>query len=272
MAVVLAVCAAAALALWAPAAWTRDTIVDRDGFLRIAEPLGSNAAFQKDVSDAAVDGVLDQVKVPRAVKALVEPALQDQAQNLTQSDAFGTIWSDSMGDLHSTLMNPRGGQVSADLNPYVDDLIDPVGRKIGVTIRVPDTDLLTLPIVTIPASPWPGRVTAFAGTASWIGWAGLAAAVVSILLARRRGIVAAILGVLVLAGGAALLFATQGVGALVPDSVDHARILGTLVQAFEKRLGMDMMVPSFELMAGGALVLVIGLVATGVRSARRRAA
>lgn len=270
VAVLLALCAAVALALWAPATWTRDHLVDRDGFLEIARPLGANPQFQQDVSDAAVEGVLEQAKVPRPLAALIEPTIQDQAAKLTQSASFATIWSDSMGDLHTTLMDPAGGTVTADLNPYVDELVTPVGDLIGQDIDIPDADLLTLDIVTIPASPWPSRVTALASTAPWIGWAGIAAAVASLVLARRRGVIGAVLGAALLVAGGALLLGSQGIGMAIPGSIDDARIVGTLVQAFEARLGRDMVVPSVTLLGTGALALVAALGAMGVRSARRR--
>lgn len=272
VAVLLALCAAAALALWAPATWARDHVVDRDGFLEIAKPLGANPQFQQDVSDAAVEGVLEQAKVPRVLTSLIEPTLQDQAAKLTQSEAFATIWSDSMGDLHTTLMDPAGGTVSADLNPYVDELVSPVGDAIGHEIDIPDADLLTLDIVTIPASPWPGRVTALASTAPWIGWAGIAAAVLSLLVARRRGAIGAVLGAALAVAGGALLLASQGIGAAIPASIDDARIVGTLVQAFEVRFGRDMVVPAVSLLGAGALALVVSLGAIGIHGARRRGA
>ncbi|GEM_PF-1950488 len=270
LAAVLVVLGAVGLALWAPSAWTQSTIVDRDGFLAVAEPLGGNEQFQQDVADAAVEGVLDQVDVPRFLRSPLETAIEGQAQKLTQSTAFATIWADSMDDLHATLMDPDGGTVVADLNPYVDELAAPIGETIGVDIDIPDTDVLHLTIITIPASAWPGRITAFGGLSSWIGWASLGAAALGLVLASRRGTIGIVLGVATLLAGAVLMLATQGVSALVPDSIENARILGTLVGAFEKRLAVDMFVPAIAQIGAGALVIVVSAVAVGVASSRRR--
>lgn len=269
LAALLTLCAAVGLTLWAPAAWVRDTVVDREGFLQIARPLGAEETFQKDVSDAAVDGVLTQVNLPRPVVALIEPLLQDQAKHLTQSDAFAAISAGSMDDLHATILDPSGGTVRADLNPYVDELVEPVGDRIGRRIDIPEADALRLDIVTVPASPWPARAHALADASGWIGWASLACGIGALLVARRRGAIGVVLGALLVVGGLVLMLGSQGIGAAVPESVDQARIVGTLVRAYEMRLGRDMVVPSVALMGSGALALVVALVALGVSSARR---
>lgn len=270
LAAVLALVSAISLALWAPAAWVQTHVVDERGFLAIAEPLGGNPAFQEDVSDAAVEGVMDQVEVPRVVRSMVRPAVEDQAKRLMQSAAFGTIWAGSMDDLHAVLLDPSGGTVRADLNPYVDELVAPVGDTLGVDLDVPEADLLRLDIVSIPASPWPGRIVAFAGASSWLPWAGFGSAALALLVARRRSVALLMLGAAVLIGGVALMLVTQGISALVPDAAEQARVVGTLVRAFEMRLGQDMVLPSAELMGAGALALVVALVLLGVSAGRGR--
>lgn len=272
LAILLGLVSAVALTLWAPAAWTRAHVVDEQGFLAIARPLGGNEAFQQDVADAAVEGVMEQVQVPRAIRSLVRPAIEDQAGRLTSSAAFETIWADSMQDLHGVLMDPGGGTVTADLNPYVDDLVAPVGETLGVEIKVPDADLLRLDVVDVPASPWPARLVAFADAAAWLPWVGLSAAVLALVVAHRRGMALTVLGGSVLVGGALLLLGSQGIAVLVPDAAEDARVVGTLVKAFEARLGQDMLLPSMELMGAGALAVVVALVATGARRASDRRA
>lgn len=268
---VLAVAAAVMLTLWAPAAWVRDTVVDEQGFLSVAQPLGEQQGFQDEVAKAAVDGVLDQVDVPRPVRSLVEPALQDGATSLARDPVFGQIWDGTVKDLHATLLRPEGGTVSADLNPFVDRLLAPVGDRLGITVSIPDTSSLTLDIVTIPASPWPERIQAFADAAGWMGWAGIGAAVLSLVVASRRGIMMFVLGLLIGVSGVALMFLAQVSGPLVPNSVDRSPILGSLVTAFEQRFMADMQSPSFIVIGAGAAVMAVALVTIGIGTSRRRA-
>lgn len=268
--VLLAIAAAVLLTLWAPSAWVQDTVVDTQGFLSVAEPLGSQQSFQDDVAATAVDGLLETVQIPTWAQSLVRPTLDSQAAALAHNQVFSTIWADSMGELHTTILDPAGGTVRADLNPYADNLVKPLGEKLGMTIDVPDTDLLTLTIVDVPASAWPQRLVTFAGMHAWLPWAGIACAVLAVLVAAHRGAMTFLMGLAVLIGGAALMLATQGVSALVPDAIEQARLVGALVGAFEKRLGIDMFVPSMALIGSGAAAMVAGLTVIGVQSARRR--
>lgn len=271
LAILLAVVAACALGLWAPARWTQDTLVDARGFEAVARPLADDPRFQQQVADSAVDGVLDQVRLPRALRGALEPELRTQTAKLAGTPAFGAIWGTTTGDLHSALLDPRGGRVQADLRPYVRELTDPVSKALGVTISVTDSDRLRLDILVVPPSPWASRVTAFGHAGGWLGWVGIGSAVLALVVARHRGVAAAVLGVCVLVAGGALLLASRSVSALVPDAVDGAPILGPLVQAFERNLTGHMITPSTGLLGAGGLMLVIALVAIGAHRSRRPA-
>lgn len=272
LAVLLTLAAACALGLWAPARWTQDTLVDAQGFEAVARPLADDPRFQQQVADSAVDGVLDQVHLPRALRGALEPELRTQTSKLAGTPAFAAIWGTATRDLHAALLDPRGGRVQADLRPYVRELTDPVGRALGVTIDVPDSDRLRLDLLVIPPSPWAARVTAFGDAGRWLGWVGIGSAMLALVVARHRGVIAALLGVCVLVAGGMLLLASRSVGALVPDAVDGAPVLGPLVQAFERDLASQMVTPSTGLLAAGGLTLVVALVAIGVQRSRRRPA
>lgn len=265
----LALCAAVLLTAWAPAAWLQRTVIEEKGFLAVAEPLAGQSQFQHDVAAEAVNGVLDAVSVPGYLQPYVKPALTEQAGKLTSGPVFQQIWGASMRDLHTTILQPQGGTVKADLNPYVDELVKPVGDTLGFTIRVPDTALLSLDIASIPASPWPARAQTLAGAASWLPWAGFAAALASVALAARRGVLTFVLGLALAAGGVLLLLSGSGVELLVPDAAEQARVVGPLVQAFETRLGADMVLPGVLMLGGGAACMVVALVALGIGGARR---
>lgn len=267
----LALTAAVLLTLWAPTGWVRDDVVDAAGFQAIAAPLGEDAAFQRTVSDAGVQAVLDQLEVPRLLRDRVEPALADQAARITGTDAFAEIWSGTTQDLHARLMDPAGGTVSADLNPYVDELVQPEEDLVGRDIEIPDTGALQLPIATIPASPWADRIRAMGEASSLFGIAGLVCAAASLLLAAHRGVMAFLLGLAVGLGGLALLLVSRGIGVLVPDAADGSGIIGALMQTFEQRFTADMMLPSMIQIGAGALLIVVSLLALGIAGGRRRA-
>ena len=58
-------CAATLLgALWLPATWIHDHVVERDGFLAVTAPLAEDPEFQRTLSDSAVETILEESRLP----------------------------------------------------------------------------------------------------------------------------------------------------------------------------------------------------------------
>jgi hypothetical protein len=57
-----------------PAIWLDRSIVQEDGFVGLAAPLGKNAEFQQQLAAAAV-GTIDTSAVPGFLSDLVQPVL-----------------------------------------------------------------------------------------------------------------------------------------------------------------------------------------------------
>lgn len=271
LAALLALAAAILLALWAPAVWLQDTVVDRDGFLEVARPLGTDQGFQDAVATTAVDQLFEQVDLPRFVADRVRPVVDDQVHALARTPAFDEIWAATAEDLHATLLDPDGGTVTADLNPYVDQLMGQVEDRIGFSVPIPHTDLLRLDVATIAPSPWPERARMLADASGWIGWAGIGSGLASIAVAARRGAMLFGLGLLLALGGGALLLAAHGAWDLAPGGIVGARVIDELLSAFEEHFRADMRVPGFALVGAGAASMVIALLALALRPRGRAA-
>lgn len=269
-ATLLALAAAVMLALWAPALWLQGTIIERDGFLSVAEPLAEDADYQRTLSDAAVDGVLEEAPIPGLLSDQLAPVLQEQAPRITGTEEYRTSWTLAMEDLHATLLDPAGGTVRADLNPLSGLLLDPFNDTFGTSIEVPDSDTLRIPIAHIPPSSWPDRLQALAGTSGWIGWVGFAVAVLGIAVASHRRILTFVLGLLVALAAGAQLLVSQFIELLVPDSFDQADVVGGIIQAFEAHFRDAMVAPAMALLGAGVLLIVVALVllSMGGRPAR----
>ena len=252
-------------ALWLPSEWIAQNVVDQDGFLAITQPLAHDAAFQRTLTDSAVDEALDHELVPGFVADRAAPMLQEQAPRVTGTAAYTEVWDAAMVELHGALFTPGVSPLDVDLLPLIDSLltgaedtlplIDDLPRPGDATVTlasVPDVPLLTHATVL---DPWAHRAGPIA-----LGLAGLA---VLIAAHRRLMLTLAGLGALV-AGGATWLLATR-IGDVVPDEVDQARFLGPIVQAFEQRFAAEVMPQGVVLLGAGALVAAAGLVLIGLR-------
>jgi hypothetical protein len=245
--------------VWLPGVWLQQHVVQEQGFLEVTQPLGEDADVQRHLSDAAVDELLDSRLVPDRVADAVAPALQDQMPGLTSSTAYQSMWDATMTEVHTGLFAPGPTDLTLDLSPVSDTLLESVEDQLPFGITLPHPDHPTVTLTQIPDVPLLRHAEAVLPWAQWAGPAALVLALLAIGVAAHRR------GALIGAGIAALLAGIIGVvlalaaGALVPNSVDQAEFLGPIVQAFETRLRADLLPQAAILSGGGALVVVLGL-------------
>lgn len=249
-------------ALWVPGAWIDRNVVDQGGFLAITEPLAGDPAIQRDISDSAVEKVLDDDRIPGWVADQLAPLIQDQAPRLTGTQMYATLWDDVMRDLHGGLFTAGESDLEVDLSPVIDQMLGSVEGSLPIEIPRPEDATLTL--ATIPDIP---LLTSAQVVAPWFSWAGPAAlvlAALALLVAAHRRSLLTLAGVAgIIAGALTCLLAGQ-VGTLVPDSIDQADFLGPVVGAFETQFAADVMPQGVIILGVGALIATVGLVLVGV--------
>lgn len=263
LASLLILCATVLCGLWLPGVWLQGNVVDQDGFLAITDQLSDDTEFQRVLSDSAVEEVLDDDRVPGWVREQLTPLFEEQAEKLTRTAVYGTLWEQSMGSLHTALFTPGESVLEVDLDPVIDQLLAALEEHLPVDLPRPED--VTLPLATIPDVP---LLNALGRAAPWAPWCGPAAlvlfALALILGADRRALLAAAGLGIVLAGACVWLVSAQS-GVLVPDSVDQEAFLGPIVQEFQGRFAQDMAPYGAMLLGLGALVLTAGALSMGVR-------
>ncbi|WP_018760336.1 hypothetical protein [Arthrobacter sp. 135MFCol5.1] len=190
-----------------PAMWVDRNIIQEDGFVRLAAPLGKNADFQKKLAAAAV-GTIDTGSVPGALSGLVDSVLEKAAESLTQLPGYPAAWEETLRRSHRlNFASPAGeaGNVPAssltlDVAPLVALGSEEISRTTRLPLSPPDQTLIN---VGQPAQrEWAERLATYApmGYIAAIG-AGIAF-LLALVAARRRWTVlfAAGLGSLALAG------------------------------------------------------------------------
>lgn len=248
--------------LWLPAAWLQDHVVDREGFLAIAQPLGEDPDFQRTLSDQAVDLVLGDERVPGWIQERLTPLAEEQAARATGTAVYTDLWDATMVQVHEALFTPGASDVVVDLGPFVDDVL--TGAEENLPIDLPRPDDASFTLVTIPDVPLVQRAAVLDPWGGRLGPIALALAVIAVLVGAHRRTLLLVAGLAGLgAGGIALLIATR-IADIVPDAVDRAVFLGPIVQVFEQRMAADVAGQAVLLLGGGALVAALGLALMGL--------
>lgn len=268
LAVILVVIGVVLGAASVPAIWLQHNVVDREGFLTIAQPLATDPDFQHDAVEETVAALRDASPLPAWAEDRLEPIVRDQAENLVDAEVFNAMWRASMAELHAQLFDSSGPLVlSVDVGPAIEAVLQPVNDllPLGLSVEAPqDTEVR---LASVPRAGW---LAWAAHLDPWAGRAGVAAVVCGVLALlvapRRVGVLAGIgLALLVVAAVEALLAAS--IERIVPDAVDRAPILGGVVRAFEDRFAQDMTPQATWLAVAGIGILILAGAWAGARSA-----
>lgn len=267
---VAAVLAVLLAAVAVPAIWLDRTIVQEDGFVQLAAPLGKDAEFQQRLATAAV-GTIDTSGVPGIVAGVVEPVLEAAATSLTSLPGFPAAWQETLQRSHRLSFAPStdaagGTALTLDVAPLVGLATEEVSRAVGLSLDAPSETLIT--VGKPQQKEWTEQLTTYApaGYLLAIG-AGIALLLALVAARRRRTVLAAAgIGALIIA---ALWALAVGMGSAMVLNTETGNELGNLFR--------DEFVPaaatSFQGWAGITAVvggvLLVGAIVAGVSSRLR---
>lgn len=252
------------------AAWVEKNLVQEQGFVALAAPLGDDPRFQAALSDSLAAEIVGSAGLPDRVADFVEPIIADAASSVTESSGYPAAWDATLRLSHAVTFagvpeNPGESvpaALSLDLGPVADLVADTAGSSLGIDVPVPEDTT-----VDIGSFERGGLVRAVAGAVgSWplIALAAGICALLSLLIARRRGTTLALLGL-----GVVLIGSTGwAVAGLVPDAAAAAAGPSAVAQVFANGLSSQVALNLAEssmpvVLAGGAAVVVgvvLGLV------------
>ncbi|MDQ0663609.1 hypothetical protein QFZ35_002107 [Arthrobacter ulcerisalmonis] len=191
-----------------PALWVDRNIVQEDGFVRLAAPLGKDSEFQRKLAAAAV-GTIDTGSVPGFLSGLVQPMLEKAAESLTGLPGYPAAWEETLRRSHRlSFADPAaGGKEGASASSLTLDVAPLVAlgsEEISRTTRLPlDPPQQTLINVGQPAQKeWTERLATYAPMGFILAIGSALAFLLALVAARRRWTVllTAGLGALALAG------------------------------------------------------------------------
>ncbi|HKU01464.1 MAG TPA: hypothetical protein VJQ80_01480 [Arthrobacter sp.] len=191
-----------------PAIWVDRNIVQEDGFVRLAAPLGKDPEFQRKLAAAAV-GTIDTGSVPGFLSGLVEPMLEKAAESLTGLSGYPAAWEETLRRSHRlSFADPAAASqdgapassLTLDVAPLVALGSEEISRATRLPLNPPEQTLIN---VGQPAQrEWTERLATYAPMGYVLAIGSAVAFLLALVAARRRWTVllAAGLGGLAVAG------------------------------------------------------------------------
>lgn len=253
-----------------PAAWVRDRIVNREGFLTLTSPLARDLDLQKTLANEAMNQVGAGLPIPESLRAGVQDMLLSQVGAVTGTEAYGTMWSGTMGDIHDQLTSGATTvTVHADLSPIWDALLAPV--KSILPFDIPDVGPTVVNLGTFDAG-WFEILEAIAVNATLLTVVGIAAGIGALLVSSVRLRTLMLLGVAVLVTALTWIGVLYGHALWVPETLTDSTVAGPVVQRVLDVAAHDVFVPAVLCALAGLGLIIAAVTGMSIVAARRSAA
>jgi hypothetical protein len=197
-----------------PAIWLDRSIVQEQGFVELAAPLGRNSEFQQGLAAAAI-GTIDTSAVPGFLSDLVRPVLEDAAASLTGLPGYPAAWEETLRKSHRLSFagtganNPEAASASTltlDVAPLVALGSEEISRATRLPLDPPEQTLIN--VGQPEHKEWTERLRTYAPAGYLLAGGSAVALLLALVAARRRWTVLVAAGV-----GALLLAALWTLGA-----------------------------------------------------------
>ena len=259
-----------------PAIWLDRSIVQEQGFVELAAPLGRNSEFQQGLAAAAI-GTIDTSAVPGFLSDLVRPVLEDAAASLTGLPGYPAAWEETLRKSHrlsfaGTGANSPEAASASSLTLDVAPLVALGSEEISRATRLPlDPPEQTLINVGQPEhKEWTERLRAYAPAGYLLAGGSAVALLLAFVAARRRWTVLVTAGV-----GALLLAALWTLGAQAGSSAVLATDSGSEVanmfrNEFVAAASADFQTWTWAAAITGGVLVLVGIVAGLIPRKRAR--
>ena len=260
-----------------PAIWLDRNIVQEQGFVELAAPLGTDSGFQQGLAAAAV-GTIDTSAVPGFLEDLVRPALEDAAGSMTGLPGYPAAWEETLRRSHRLSFaapeaeageTASASSLTLDVAPLVALGAEEISRTTRLPLDPPDQTLIN--VGQPEQKEWTERLRTYAPAGYLLAGGAVVALLLALVAARRRWTV------LVGAGaGALVLAAVWAVGSQLASAAVLARDSGSEVANMFRDAFVGAAAADFQgwtvatAITGGVLVLV-GVVAGLIPRRRARA-
>ncbi|WP_026552538.1 hypothetical protein [Arthrobacter sp. H20] len=259
---VLALAALVLAGIALPGAWIDRNIVQVDGFVELAGPLGADPEFQAELTTALATEVTANAGLPDALSNIVEPLIADAAANVTALPGYPAAWDETLrrshnlsfpinADLATGVDSPQ--PLRLDLAPVVALALQEVGSGIGIDVPAPAETLVD---IGSPAQQEAlSQLKAVSGGWPVLAIGAVVAALTALVLARRRGTALALIGL-----GSAVLGGLFWAGArTAPEVLERMRAETGTTESSISGLFQDGLVARFTASGEPLALAVVGV-------------
>jgi hypothetical protein len=136
-----------------PAIWVDQNIVQEEGFVRLASPLGKNPEFQRRLASAAVASFNPAGQIPDFMADGMAPVLEAAAGSLTGLPGYPAAWEETLRKSHRLSfadpgsLPPEAGastSLTLDVAPLLGLLTRQLSETTGVPLDAPDETLISI--------------------------------------------------------------------------------------------------------------------------------
>ncbi|WP_163162104.1 hypothetical protein [Arthrobacter sp. Alg241-R88] len=259
-----------------PAIWLDRSIVQEQGFVELAAPLGRNPEFQQGLAAAAI-GTIDTSAVPGFLSDLVRPVLENAAASLTGLPGYPAAWEETLRKSHrlsfagTDANNPEAASASSltlDVAPLVALGSEEISRATRLPLDPPEQTLIN--VGQPEHKEWTERLRAFAPAGYLLAGGSAVALLLALVAARRRWTVLVASGV-----GALLLAALWTLGAQAGSAAVLATDSGNEVanmfrNEFVAAASADFQTWTLSAAITGGVLVLVGIVAGLISRKRER--
>ncbi|MCQ6271515.1 hypothetical protein M8J71_13605 [Pseudarthrobacter sp. R1] len=259
-----------------PAIWLDRSIVQEQGFVELAAPLGRNPEFQQGLAAAAI-GTIDTSAVPGFLSDLVRPVLENAAASLTGLPGYPAAWEETLRKSHrlsfagTDANNPEAASASSltlDVAPLVALGSEEISRATRLPLDPPEQTLIN--VGQPEHKEWTERLRTFAPAGYLLAGGSAVALLLALVAARRRWTVLVAAGV-----GALLLAALWTLGAQAGSAAVLATDSGNEVanmfrNEFVAAASADFQTWTLAAAITGGVLVLVGIVAGLIPRKRAR--
>ena len=248
-------------------AWLAQNAVSSQGFSQLAQPLGEDEPFKAELSSALAAQASASVSdgLPDGLAALVEPVVERVVSGFQQAPGYPEAWAQTLERSHTATFD--SGTPSLDLGPLLNLVSQQVAGEIGTEPVDVGERLLT--VSGVDRSAELETLTRFADSWPLFAAAAVLAALLGLLLARRRSTTFALIGAGTAVLGGVLWLASGAAAAIVEGQTPANPVASTFIDGL-----LPIAQSSFEswllvLIIAGAVAFAVGLVFRLVAGSRR---
>ncbi|MGF9646824.1 hypothetical protein AAIH32_02560 [Pseudarthrobacter oxydans] len=250
-----------------PAIWLDRSIVQEQGFVELAAPLGRNPEFQQGLAAAAI-GTIDTSAVPGFLADLVRPVLENAAASLTGLPGYPAAWEETLRKSHrlsfagTDANNPEAASASSltlDVAPLVALGSEEISRATRLPLDPPEQTLIN--VGQPEHKEWTERLRTFAPAGYLLAGGSAVALLLALVAARRRWtvLVAAGVGALLLAALWTLGAQAGSAAALATDSGNE--VANMFRNEFVAAASADFQTWTLAAAITGGVLVLVGIVA-----------